>query len=631
MMRPSRAGRAAGRLRRSGVLLISLLSLGYCASSILGAETDAPVLSAAIGRTVGFEDEVQPLLAERCYSCHGPERQRSGLRLDTVEAMIKGGDSGAAIVPGRSAESLLIQLVAGLEEDRVMPPKGDRLTDEEIGLLRAWIDQGPHGAIESGAKAAQTHWAFHPVVRPPVPVAAESGALDESSSPIDAFIASALEAKGLSLSPEADRRTLIRRLFAVMLGVPPTPEEVARFVDDPAPRAYERLVDRVLADSRYGERWARHWLDVVRFAESNGFETNRERVNAWRYRDYVIQAFNLDLPYDRFVREQLAGDALGAEAATGFLVGGPVDIVGSPDPVLTAQQRADELDDMVNTTGTAFLGLTVGCARCHAHKFDPIEHREYFALSAVFAGVRHGDRPLPMSVEDEHRLAAIDRSRNALERRLARFLVPADAVRVSAGSKELALRPPVNARENVERLDSPVAARRLRFSILASSSGEPGLDELEVWSGDRNVGLARSGAVPSASGTLPGYDIHQLEHVNDGQTGNRRSWISHEPGRGWVQLEWTEPVMIDRIVWGRDREGGFADRVPVRYIIEVSNEPGQWRRVASSDRSSAVCRNHPGPGQPELSVRGLSVGRGGPGATVARGTRGARTRNGSNS
>jgi hypothetical protein len=159
------------------------------------------------------------------------------------------------------------------------------------------------------------------VIRPPVPVAAERGALDESSSPIDAFIASGLEAKGLSLSPEADRITLIRRLFAVMLGVPPTPEEVARFVEDPDPRAYERLVDRVLADSRYGERWARHWLDVVRFAESNGFETNRERVNAWRYRDYVILAFKFDLPYDRFVREQLAGDALGADAATGFLVG----------------------------------------------------------------------------------------------------------------------------------------------------------------------------------------------------------------------------------------------------------------------------------------------------------------------
>ena len=473
MIQPVRAGHAAGRLRPSGVLLISLLSLSFCSSSILGADTGAPVLPAAVRRAVSYEDEVQPLLAQRCYSCHGLERQRSGLRLDAVEAMIKGGDSGPAIVPGRGAESLLIQLVAGLEEDRVMPPKGDRLTDEEIGVLRAWIDQGPGGETQIEADAAERHWAFRPVVRPPVPVTAERGALEASSSPIDAFIVSGLEAKGLDLSPEADRLTLMRRLFAIMLGVPPTPEEVARFVDDPAPRAYERLVDRVLADSRYGERWARHWLDVVRFAESNGFETNRERVNAWRYRDYVIQAFNLDLPYDRFVREQLAGDALGADVATGFLVGGPVDIVGSPDPVLTAQQRADELDDMVNTTGTAFLGLTVGCARCHAHKFDPIEHREYFALSAVFAGVRHGERPLPMSVEDETRLAAIDKSRSDLERRLARFLVPADAVRVSAGSPETALRPPVNARENLEQLESSVAARCLRFSILASSSGEP--------------------------------------------------------------------------------------------------------------------------------------------------------------
>jgi mono/diheme cytochrome c family protein len=583
MTHPVRAGHAAGCLRRSGVLLILLVSLSFCSFSILRADADALLAPAAVARVVSFAAEVEPLLAERCYSCHGPDRQRSGLRLDTVEAMIKGGDSGAAIVPGQSAESLLIQLVAGLEEDRVMPPKGDRLTDADIGLLRAWIDQGAGGETRIEADAVQTHWAFRPVVRPPVPVATKRGALNASSSPIDAFIASGLEAKGIELSPEADRTTIIRRLFAVMLGVPPTPEEVARFIDDPAPRAYERLVDRVLADSRYGERWARHWLDVVRFAESNGFETNRERVNAWRYRDYVIQAFNLDLPYDQFVREQLAGDALNAEVATGFLVGGPVDIVGSPDPVLTAQQRADELDDMVNTTGTAFLGLTVGCARCHAHKFDPIEHREYFALTAVFAGVRHGERALPMSVEDEARLVTIDRSRNELEGRLTPFLVPADAPIISAESPETVLRPAVNARENIEQFDSPVSARRLRFTILASSSGEPGLDELEVWSGERNVGLASSGAVPSASGTLPGYDIHQLEHLNDGQTGNRRSWISNEAGRGWVQLEWTEPVMIDRVVWSRDRENAFTDRVPVRYAIEVSSEPGRWRRVASSD------------------------------------------------
>src|SRR5688572_25167734 len=237
------------------------------------------------------------------------------------------------------------------------------------------------------------HWAFRPVQRPEVP--APESASDTSENPIDAFLAAGLKKNGLSRSPAAERVTLIRRLYLVMVGLPPTPDEVDQFVNDTDPKAFEKLVDRTLADPRYGERWARHWLDVIRFAESNGFETNRERPNAWRFRDYVIAALNSDKPYDQFIREQLAGDALGLDVATGFLVGGPVDIVGSPDPVLTAQQRADELDDMVSTTGTAFLGLTLGCARCHSHKFDPIAHREYYSMAALFTGVKHGERALP--------------------------------------------------------------------------------------------------------------------------------------------------------------------------------------------------------------------------------------------
>src|SRR6185295_3611678 len=187
-------------------------------------------------------------------------------------------------------------------------------------------------------------------------------------------------------------RDLVRRLYFDVIGLPPTPEEALAFENDPARDAVEKLVDRLLASPRYGERWARHWLDVVRFAESHGFEMNQARPNAWPYRDYVIRAFNDDLPYNRFVRDQIAGDASGADEATGFLVGGPWDQVKSPDPVLTAQQRADELNDMVSTTGTAFLGLTLGCARCHDHKFDPIPQTDYTAMVAVFAGVEYGER-----------------------------------------------------------------------------------------------------------------------------------------------------------------------------------------------------------------------------------------------
>lgn len=425
-----------------------------------------------------------------------------------------------------------------------------------------------------------SHWSFQAVKRPPVPAPANH----KSSivNPVDAFIAARLAEKKLKPSPEADRVTLIRRLYLVMLGMPPTPEEVEAFVADRRPDAFERLVDRVLDDPRYGERWGRHWLDVVRFAESNGFETNRERPNAWRFRDYVIAAFNSDKPYDQFIREQLAGDALGVDVATGFLVGGPVDLVGSPDPVLTAQQRADEVDDMVSTTATAFLGLTLGCARCHSHKFDPIEHREYYAMAAIFSGVKHGERALPMPEEQKQQVAKLDGAIKELEEKLARFiarpaLVDADPVR-GTNSR----RPPVNAVQN-EELFASVEAKFIRFTVLASNSGEPCIDELEVWAGERNVALATNGTKATVSGTLPGYDIHKLEHINDGRVGNSHSWISSEAGRGWVQLEFAQPEQIERIVWGRDRDGKFADRVATKYRIEIARAANDWKLVASSD------------------------------------------------
>ncbi len=414
------------------------------------------------------------------------------------------------------------------------------------------------------------HWAFQPVQRLPLPtIAAAPG---NTIHAIDAFVLAQLAANRLTAAPEADRRTLIRRLWLVMLGMPPTPEEVRAFAADTAPLAFERLVDRVLADPRYGERWARHWLDVIRFAETNGFETNRERTSAWRFRDYVIAAWNDDLPYDRFLREQLAGDCYGADVATGFLVGGPVDIVGSPDPVLTAQQRADELDDMASTTGSALLGLSIGCARCHTHKFDPISHREYHAMAAMFAGVKHGERELPLPADAAKLRDELDARIVTLEQQLARFLAPVPAARREA----------VEIARNEERF-APVAARWLRFTVLATNSGEPCLDELEAWSGDRNVALATHGTIATASSTLPGHAIHRLEHVHDGLVGNDHSWISNEVGAGWIQLEFAAQVQIDRITWGRDREGRFRDRLATHYRIEVADEPRQWQLVASDE------------------------------------------------
>jgi len=264
------------------------------------------------------------------------------------------------------------------------------------------------------------HWSFSAPREHPLPEVRQAGWL---TAPIDRFVLAKLEQAGLAPSPEADRRTLIRRAYYDVIGLPPSPEEVRRFVEDQDPRAFERMVERLLDRPGYGERWARHWLDVVRFAESNGFETNTPRPNAWRYRDWVIQAINSDMPYDQFVFAQIAGDTVGMDAATGFLVGGPWDEVKSPDIQLTTQQRMDELHDMVATTGSAFLGLTTGCARCHDHKFDPMPQVDYYALQAVFAGVRHGDRDLRPAdfPEREAKAEAAREQLRRVEAELAKF------------------------------------------------------------------------------------------------------------------------------------------------------------------------------------------------------------------
>lgn len=371
---------------RLALLLFMLIALPAVAD-------DAKTLPPAASQVVDFVKDVQPILKSRCFACHDGAKQRGGLRLDVKAAAFKGGESDApAIVPGKSAESPLVRFVAGLEEGMLMPPEGDRLTADQIGLLRAWIDQGAKWPDNASAEDdVAGHWSFRPVVRSAIPPMPNSW----TRNPADAFVMDQLK-QTIQLEPsvEADRATLIRRLSFDLLGLPPGPAEVDEFVADTNPDAYERLVDRMLASSHFGERWARHWLDVVRFAESDGFETNQPRPNAWPYRDYVIRAFNEDKPFVNFIAEQLAGDAMGVDEATGFIVGGAYDRVKSPDPGLTAQQRADEMHDMVSTTGSAFLGLTVGCARCHNHKFDPISQVDYYSIKAIFAGVQHGDRPI---------------------------------------------------------------------------------------------------------------------------------------------------------------------------------------------------------------------------------------------
>jgi hypothetical protein len=452
-------------------------------------------------------------------------------------------------------------------------------------LLIGWAGMVRSVGAETGTNsvdAKKTHWAFQLPKRPALPAVSKKS---WPRNPIDYFVLAKLDQNKLRPSPPADKAVLIRRLSFDLTGLPPTPEEVEQFVNDRRADAYERLVDRLLDSPHYGERWARHWLDVVRFAESNGFETNSPRPNAWPYRDYVIRALNEDKPYDQFILEQLAGDALGEDAATGFLVGGPWDEVKSPDINLTLQQRNDELHDMVATTASTFLGLTVGCARCHNHKFDPISQVDYYSMQAVFAGVQHGQRPL-RTKDDEQRkaeAAKVEQFLATLDDKLDRF-EPLAADRTNAP-----LRNAVQPRRNVERF-APVQARFVRFTIAATSGLEPCIDELEIFSAGenpRNLALATNGAKATASGTYPNSELHKLEHINDGLYGNSHSWISSETGKGWVQIELPQTAAIDKIVWGRDREEKFQDRLATSYVIETATEPGEWRRIASSEDRKA--------------------------------------------
>ena len=343
---------------------------------------------------IDYVRDVRPLFERRCVKCHGAEKQKGGLRLDNRSMLLKGGDEGEAIIPGKSGESRLIHLVGALEPDEIMPPKGEPLSAAEIGMLRAWIDQGADGPADEVLERVQSdHWSLQPVVAPKVP--------GGSPHPIDAFIRERLKEKGLSPSPEADRTTLIRRLSYDLIGLPPTPGEIDDFVGDASPDAYEKVVERLLASPRYGERWGRHWLDVARYSESQGFEYDKLRPNAWHYRDYVIKMFNEDTPYDRFMREQVAGDVIESATAdsivaTSLLVCGSWDEAGNAQSNATqrAITREDELEDLLGTVGQSFLGLTINCARCHTHKFDPIPHEDYYRLKSVFEGVKHGQREI---------------------------------------------------------------------------------------------------------------------------------------------------------------------------------------------------------------------------------------------
>lgn len=351
-----------------------------------------------------FETHVRPVLAEYCYECHGPESDHeAGLRVDTLSSLLVGGDTGPAIVPGKPEESLLIDTI-NYGDIYQMPPDS-KLSAEKIAALTKWVQIGAPWPGDQGVDAHnvedrkqdykyteqdRSHWAFQPPIEPPVPPVKKSS---WPKTPIDQFVLEQLEANGLTPAPPADKRTLIRRATYDLHGLPPTPEEVQSFLEDDAPEAFRRVVDRLLESPRYGERWGRHWLDIARYADSNGSDNNRLHANGYRYRDYVVSAFNDDLPFDRFVLEQLAGDLLPYDSreernrlwiATGFLALGPKPLLMNDVPLA----EMDVVDEQIRTVSSAFMSLTFGCSRCHNHKFDPLPMTDYYALAGIFKSTK---------------------------------------------------------------------------------------------------------------------------------------------------------------------------------------------------------------------------------------------------
>lgn len=434
------------------------------------------------------------------------------------------------------------------------------------------------------------HWSFQPLA------GQGSSREAQSSSPIDAFVDAKLEENGLSRSPEADPVSWLRRVTFDLTGLPPTPEETATFLSD---RSRDAAVDRILASPRYGEHQAQRWLDVVRYADTHGFEVNTERPNAWPYRDYVIDSFNKNLPYDRFVKEQLAGEAMGQQAATGFLITASVLLpgqTGADDPSKRLA-RQDAIDEMVVNISQTFLGLSVGCARCHDHKFDPITAKDYYSMQAFVAGVEYGDRDLDPQEADAARSAA-----DRLKPRFAQLDTELAGLVPLANSG--ALRPMLNARENVDRFPL-VKTKLLRFTIQSTNNLEPCIDELEVFnSAGENVALASAGTRCRSSGDTVVPDRHELRFINDGVYGNPHSWMSGETGKGWIELEFAEEQTIGRVAWGRDREGNFRDRLATSYQIEISDAEGHWQTIADASDRQRFDPQIKSPAKPDLS--GLS-------------------------
>ena len=430
-----------------------------------------------------FEERVRPLLAANCFSCHSSAGKvaMGGLRLDSRDSVLLGGSRGPAVLPGDVDSSLLVLAVRQQDEKLSMPPTG-KLSEGEIAILERWVGLGaPWGAeVPSQGPSRNAHWSFIVPEVPSVPAVRDP---DWVRTPVDAFVLSKLEDENLEPASPADRRTLIRRVYFDLIGLPPRPEEIAGFLNDSSPGAFSRVIDRLLASPRYGERWGRHWLDVARYSDSNGVDENLVYKNAFRYRDYVIDAFNKDKPYDRFITEQIAGDLLPPAddletqferwTATGFLTLGPK-MLAEDDPV---KMQMDIVDEQLDTTARAFMGLTVGCARCHDHKFDPIPTADYYALAGIFKSSKTMENFKVVAEWHEYVLAAqSDRDRLEVHRKSIQAKLDEIAAVTEAQSEQLVVAAWARAGDYLLAADEILRSRDLEIDpILSGNEADSGI------------------------------------------------------------------------------------------------------------------------------------------------------------
>ncbi len=599
-----------------GILLIGLLC-----HSLFSADT-----------SVHFADDIAPLLREHCLRCHAPGSSQSDLSLATFADL----QTNEFVIPGSPEGSYLLELVSSADgQPPEMPQDGEPLSQAEVALLRQWIIEGAdwpqNVVVKPASKVDGSWWSLQPLDAAATATAiparhagatANASTNKDASARIDEFILAKLAEQGLKLNPPADRRTLIRRASYDLLGLPPTPEEVEAFVSDPSPQAYEKLVDRLLASPHYGERWGRHWLDVVRFGESIGFERNVIVDDIWPFRDYVIRSLNDDKPFDQLIREHLAGDVIAEDnpdvvVGSAFLVAGPYDDVGNQDAAQAAQIRANTLDEIISATGQAFLGMTLGCARCHDHKFDPITQQDYYGLYATFSGIRHGAVPLATTTAMRER----DEKLAPLRKRKADLEMAAQSLKVSVLERAYPrledfqaqwTRAPVDRTGTEERFE-PVVAKFIRL-VCESQDSNPtrnngfGIDEFEVWTAsndsvtpidsdyDRqddlqadtqnnhrsvNVALASRGGKATGEARsiedFPGAYGPQL--AIDGKTGARFISVGNQ-----LSIELPEPTLIERVVFSSARDEETPDQPKFVFVadyrIEISVDGINWREVA---------------------------------------------------